>query len=935
MVNDNRTPRTLSQEILSSREPPLLKGSHASARMASVGIGLAQKSPGQKRPGQKLAFTSAARQKTADPVNRFSRSSLFQKGATVMSNRLLSSAFAAALAFGAFGASASDLSSNNTSADSVSGIHLATLPGMSLEKGAEVHIQTQKKPRYHMFRLSNPTRLVLDIRGADVASAILPTEFGSHDLVSAVTATQFQGPDGKISRVVVVLRADAEFQPLAKDDGIHITLVNKNQTATAKSVSPVASANTGMIELTGEGNTPKASVLKSVGGVDQQGASLVQLKTNGEVARYEVEEIDNPPRLVVDLYGIDGPKALNRPLSLPGLKRIRAAAHRGYTRIVVEGTGKNLPAYDIASTSEGIQLVFADPNEVRIKKTGVQVSALNHVNKNGFERVSLNISDSVAVRTIANAPGKKTVALDGVKLSSSLLGSHSFKGNVAYSMDVVADANNPEAVRITLHTPVGAEHSVWQKDGKLLWDVRASAKQASSGRVQPRAAPYAHTIAATAREGTSARRYRGRKITLDLMDAEVINVLRLLGDVSGKNIVVGDDIKGKVSIKLKNVPWDQALDVILRTKGFDKEVKGGIIRIATADKLAKERQARLDLAAKLLVSEPTSVRLIPVNYGVAEELVPQIKELLSGRGKVTHDSRTNVIIVEDIRENLDQAQQLVRTLDTKTPQVLIEARMIEAQTTFSRQLGIQWGGNLTFAGANGNPTGLVFPSSVHTAGGLSPNTGAISPNNLGVLNELQPNFAINMPAADSTSALGMTLGSVGDIGLLNARISAAEVSGELKIVSAPKVTTLNNKTAVISQGIESQFPIVTPLTGLITFQQVKADLRLNVTPHVTADGAILMAVDVSNNSLAANSIPGQPPNIITKESKTELLVQDGDTAVIGGVFTRTTRDGVKQTPLLGDIPLLGWLFKSKSELDERNEMLIFITPRIVTQDNSF
>jgi len=859
-----------------------------------------------------------------------------------MSNRLLSSALAATLSVSAGAAlvAGATYAPSAQAGEHVTGIQLSELPGLSLDRGAEVFIQAKNKPKYNVFRLENPMRLVVDINGADVASAQLPDAFGEADLVRAVTATQFMGANGQVSRVVVVLRHDAEFHPTTTDDGIHLSLLRRGtekMTAATptSSMSDVAPAqNDAMIELNGDGDVQRAHKLSAVRAVDRDGSAFVQLVADGQVERFEVEEVDNPPRLVVDLYGLKGPKALNRRLELPGLKRVRAAEHPTYTRVVVEGTGAELPAYDVASTSEGLQLVFS---ERKAAAQNIRVSSLKHDVKEGFERVSIAVSDSVAVRTVANAPGKKTIALDGVQLSSDLLGTHRLPGAVASTLEIARDENNPDTVRLTLHSDANVEHSVWQKSGKLMWDVR---KRPSAGdRVQPRAAPYAHSVAQTAQSGTAARRYRGRKITIDLMEAEVINVLRLLGDVSGKNIVVGDDVKGKVSIKLKNVPWDQALDVILRTKGFDKEVKGGIIRIAKADVLAKERQARLELAASLREQSPTSVRLIPVNYGVAKELVPQIKELLSEkRGRATYDERTNVIIVEDVRENLEQAQQLVRTLDTQTPQVLIEARMIEAQTQVTRSLGIQWGGNFAMDTQSSNPTGLVFPATVSTMGGASPYSNNLiqaPASHIGTARPLQPGYAVNMPVVDPTTAVGMTLGSIGDIGVLNARISAAEINGDLRVVSAPKVTTLNNKTAKMSQGVQQFFSVQQNALQPAVAQAFDALLTLDVTPHVTADGSVLMDISMTNNTFGSTVVEGQPPPIIMKESKTELLVQDGDTAVIGGIFTRTTRETVTKTPLLGDIPLLGWLFKAKSTNDERNEMLIFVTPRIVTQENSY
>ncbi|MFZ9889912.1 MAG: type IV pilus secretin PilQ, partial [Myxococcota bacterium] len=375
-----------------------------------------------------------------------------------------------------------------------------------------------------------------------------------------------------------------------------------------------------------------------------------------------------------------------------------------------------------------------------------------------------------------------------------------------------------------------------------------------------------------------------------------------------------------------NVPWDQALDVILKTKDLDMESRGGIIRVAPAAKIAAERAARLALAVNRRQMVPTTVRLIPVNYAVASQLAPQIKELLSERGRVTFDQRTNVIIVEDIRDNLDQAERLVRTLDTQTPQVLIEARMVEASTDFTRSLGIQWGGGLFFSERGGNPTGLIFPNNVGIVGAADSAAAAQIP---GILPP--SNFAVNVPADGLTTGLGMNLGSIGNFGFLNARLTAAETTGQAKTITAPRVTTLDNRTARIFQGQQILVQVTTQ--NVINTTTVNAQLSLDVTPHVTADGSVLMNINLQNNQPGA-PVPGALPTINTKGATTELLVKDGDTAVIGGIYTRSLTEGYQKTPFLSQLPLLGWLFKSYRTSDSRSEMLVFLTPRIINRRSS-
>jgi type IV pilus assembly protein PilQ len=703
--------------------------------------------------------------------------------------------------------------------------------------------------------------------------------------------------------------------------------------ASAPPAVEAADTATPVVELTGSSeDVAKAKSFRGVEAREANGGTVVNLLTDGAVERYEVEEVESPARLVVDLYGVRGPKGMRKDLAAPAVRRVRVARHDDKTRIVLDGRDGALPRYDVAQTGDGLSIVFHAAGEAPVPTRSARLGVPKVEKKDGFWRVKLPVTGKVGVRTVSDGPSKKAIVLEGAAAEAVALGRKDFHSGPIDSVSV-EKAKTTGAVKVTMRLAREIDQSVWQKGGAVYWDVREKGQvqaktTASADRPQPRAAPHTVTLAGAAREGAAARRYRGKKITIDLMDADIINVLRLLGDVSGKNVVIGDDVKGKVTIKLKNVPWDQALDVILKTKGLDKETRGGIIRVAPQSKLDAERRARLAMQEERRKKIPTTVRLIPVNYAVAQELVPQIKELLSERGRVTQDQRTNVIIVEDIRDNLDQAERLVRTLDTQTPQVLIEARMVEASTNFIRSLGIQWGGGLFFSERGGNPTGLVFPNNIGLVGGADnqqqvqgnqPQPGVLAPSN----------WAINMPAETVTSALGLNLGSIGNYGFLNARISAAESTGQAKTVSAPKVTTLNNRTAKIFQG--QQILVQTVTNNVINTNTVNAQLDLEVTPHVTADASVLMEVKMSNNRPNFDQRVGDQPSIDTKGAETELLVKDGDTAVIGGIFTRNFGENYQQTPFLGQIPLIGWLFKSYQSSDTRSEMLVFLTPRIINR----
>lgn len=436
--------------------------------------------------------------------------------------------------------------------------------------------------------------------------------------------------------------------------------------------------------------------------------------------------------------------------------------------------------------------------------------------------------------------------------------------------------------------------------------------------------------------GQQRGRYTGRRIDMDFKDADIHNVLRLLAETGHVNIVAADNVTGAVTIRMRNVPWDQALDVVLQAKDLGMDRRGNIIRVAPQADLEKEREMAIARRKQELQLAPLETRLIPVSYAQASELQVRARDLLSGRGSIAVDERTNVMIVRDVAGNLDQIEELTRSLDTQTPQVLIEARIVEATSRYLHEVGVQWGGDASFSGATGNPTGLAFPSGIGLAGGASDNqtpTAGLSPFQGSVQN---PNFAVNLPAKVGTGsggAIGLTLGSVDSNFNLALRLSAAETSGMLRILSSPRVLTLDNTEARISQGTLIPFSQVSAQGVQTTFQEAK--LQLLVRPHVTADGSVSMRVKINRDEPDFNQTSARgDPTILKREAETELLVMDGHTAVIGGIFTRNTGRNVNQVPFLGDIPLLGLLFQHRSSSDTRGELVIFLTPRIVNRAES-
>ena len=386
---------------------------------------------------------------------------------------------------------------------------------------------------------------------------------------------------------------------------------------------------------------------------------------------------------------------------------------------------------------------------------------------------------------------------------------------------------------------------------------------------------------------------------------------------------------GKVTMKLENVPWDQALALILKTKKLGMEQEGNIIRVAPQAALQSEKQTQIAEKQQRLQLLPVVLDLVPVSYASAQELAPQVQAIASPRGSVSVDVRTNILVVKDIPEKLDEIRSLIQSLDAPTPQVLIEARIVEANTNFERAAGIRWGGRYVADAFHGNPTGLVFPNTVGVTGGGSASTTGTNT----IPNIPNSNYVVNLPAAiglGSGGGLGLTLGNINDTFSLDLQLSALENRGEGRIISQPKVTTLDNKQASITQGVSIPFQIRQQGDTALSF--IEANLNLTVTPHVTADESIIMKIDIAKNA-PNTSIPTSTgdPAIDKKEAKTEALVKDGETAVIGGIFQNTTSKTELGLPWISRVPVLGFFFRNRDRREERTELLIFITPRIVRQ----
>ncbi|MGB7295678.1 MAG: type IV pilus secretin PilQ [Candidatus Aminicenantales bacterium] len=417
-------------------------------------------------------------------------------------------------------------------------------------------------------------------------------------------------------------------------------------------------------------------------------------------------------------------------------------------------------------------------------------------------------------------------------------------------------------------------------------------------------------------------KYTGEIISLKFKDADLRDVILYLGDFAKLNVVFDPEVRGVVTCNLEDVPWDQALDILLRNNKLGKVLEGNVLRIAPVSVLTREDEDQRKLRESKELAGPLIVKTVTLSYSKARDVLGLLNAKKSSRGEITIDERTNTLIISDVRENLDLLERLLSVLDTPTPQVSIEARIVEATSTFIRNLGIQWGWRGVADPYYGNQTSLEFPNKVLSDGAVIPQ-GIVTKGIGGPLG----GYSINLPAPAFNTAVGFSFANILDTFRLDMYLSALETAGEGRIISSPKVTTQNNQQAEIVQG--RQIPVQTVANFTVTTRYVNAALELRATPQITAEGTIIMTIEIQNNAADfANLVNGIPP-ITTQSARTTVMIPDGGTTVIGGIYRTEdsiTRDRV---PFLHTIPILGNLFKSFARTKQNRELLIFITPRII------
>ncbi len=860
----------------------------------------------------------------------------------------------------------------------VRGISAVDVPG-----GEEVRIACTAKPRFTVFKLSDPARVVVDLVGTDVSSITAPIEVHRGG-VEAVATAQFAQGEAKVARVTVLLAADAKYEVTESEGGVTVAIGGTASiAATIPAVSPAPAPATTPSIATPAPVAPESVVaadkvvlrrsdhldvanaarrLVSVRCARRGERTAIELAADGAIADFDLIELEAPARIALDLHGLaDSAKHAGPVTGM--VKGIRLARHGDLTRVVIDLEGTRAAPYEIHRTKKGLEVLVgratavaqaaavkpAEPVKVAapvardsaLAKSAVAIHSVDYRADGGVGRVLIALGRDVAYEVTRPDSGTAMLTLRGVALPDALQRNLDVSaldapvGMVSTYRDPV-DATVVKIVA-TLHGEVpdrvvAAAHS-------LRWELGASKLAKMSSTVTARAAaeeakpPVVQSTQGPASASTASvpEKYVGRRVDFNVKDIDIVNLLEALADIAKKNIIVTDDVHGKVTIRLRNVPWDEALEIVLKSKGLGKEEFGNIVRVAPLERLQSEAKAAADSRKADISTKPIHVKLIPVNYASATDLAEKLKDTLTERGSITVDGRTNVLIVKDIDESLARAESVVRNLDTQTPQVLIEARIVEASTSYVRQIGIQWGGNMAATQGTGNPTGLAFPNLIAVGGAADDSAAPTAP----FSNPLQ-NFVVNFPApigVNTGAGLGFLFGSAGGAANLALRLSAFENEGTIKTISSPKVTTLDNQAATISQGVSIPFSQVSAAGVSTAF--IEARLSLTVTPHVTQDGSIVMKINASNNqpNPGLTGSNGQP-SITRREANTDVLVRDNDTTVIGGIYTRRNAENLNEVPGLSKIPILGYLFSKKALSDDRTELLIFISPKIVNRQQS-
>jgi len=658
-------------------------------------------------------------------------------------------------------------------------------------------------------------------------------------------------------------------------------------------------------------------------------------------------EVDNPARISLDLSDTTIALPSRRvDVKKGGLDTVTAAEANGRTRVVLN-LDTRVP-HETRVNGNVISVVIGTGAKQQAATSTAAPSARVASATSQRSASGSRAINSVDFRRGSDGSGRIVVELSDSRVPADLR-QEGGRIVVTFAKTTLPDAQMRRLDVVDFATPVSTVDAVRVGDSARLlisatgdWEqIAYQSDNIYTIEVKP--------IIKLAPELEDKKEYTGERLTLNFQDIEARAVLQLLADTSGQNMVISDTVRGNVTLRLQNVPWDQALDIVLRNKGLDMRKQGNVILVAPAAELAARDKELLNAKKETAELSPLRTEYLQVNYAKASDLAALIKSgkgnsLLSERGNVSIDERTNTLLLQDIPERLGDIRRLVSTLDIPVRQVQIEARIAIVNDDFSRELGVRWGySNINSAGNNTysvSGSAAAVEQSIGSVLDASKANSAVPPPNPLQRPTLATGtgaYLVNLPVGTPTGRIAMAL--LGSNYLVDLELSAAQAEGRGEIVSSPRVITANQKEASIEQGVE--IPYLQPssgagTTGTITFK--KALLSLKVTPQITPDNRIILDLTVSKDSVGQN-VPsgvqgGFVPSIDERKIVTQVLVNDGETVVLGGILETEKREDQSKVPFLGDVPILGHLFKTTKTPTRKKELLIFVTPRVLKEGTS-
>jgi len=783
-------------------------------------------------------------------------------------------------------------------------------------------------------------RLVLELPNSQLAPGVgdLGPEGG---LLRSVSVRQVDSGDRPLTRLVIATEGETEHNLVADGSALRLTLVRAGSGAatmaeasepvpvapiaaapapTAAAPEPVAPAPSRpdlQMETTAavpsQAGTPEAPYvapppagvaatrLDSVQVVSAAPA-VVRIGGDGGFA-YSTFQLADPPRFVIDLPGVVNRSAQSSvEVSGEPLTRVRIGQFKTkpepVTRVVLDLSADVVPR--IEATGDALVVSFGGgmAQQGAAEEPVAPPTSTSPPAEVAETHPPARWPESSPAAPAPSAPAPAETAAAAPPAPAAPAPAPAPRVEITGSGTQIAAAPAPAAPR----PPAGVEPSdVGALEAVEVQDVVPLTPAQPAATASPNFA---------ARElGTGKKVYVGEPINFSLRDADIKEVLRTFAKISGLNMVIQPGVSGPVTVELEQVPWDQALEIILKTNNLGYEIEGNIMRVAPRSVLNEEAAAEATRRAAAALAVPLRTVLKRISYAQAQEIASLLRSgsasILSARGSVVVDPRTNTLIIKELPEFMNTVLDVIDQVDVPEPQVMIEARIVETTKQFNRTLGIHWGFDGIADNAHGNSTGLVFPNNVTGNGG------------------------VNLLTGGDNGIINLTLGNILNTFTLDAQLQAAENEGLVNILSAPKVATLNNVAASIQSGL--QIPVQTVANNTVTVQFINATLRLDVTPHVTSDGTVLMDISVQKRepqlAFAIQGATNAP--IATKEARTRVIVRDGGTTVIGGIYKVTSDQGEDRVPGLADIPILGHLFRNRRHANANEELLIFITPRVI------